>query len=371
VPLGAFLSGGVDSSSVTAALSKAGCNINTFTIGFEEREFDERPYAREVAQLYGTTHTERVVQPDDVTAAFKKLLFHYDEPFNDYSYLPTYYLCREARQLITVALSGDGGDEVFAGYRKFQRLGMRQDVERLVPRPFRRLLAAGAGAVLSESSPTRRMLHQYGADPAEMFCNMFQLGFSLRTLRTMSRGPLKESLSHYSPMDTVLTLIRKVPAEAGLVNTMRYLDLKLTLAGDMLVKVDRASMAVSLEVRPVYLHRAVVELAAKIPPRLLADRNHSKEVLKSALRAWLPDSILYRKKQGLAMPLKMWFKRELRPMFAHSRSENPLQELLDPALLENLTSQHLCKKADLTSLIHALVFLRHWLEEWTGTRENE
>lgn len=372
VPVGAFLSGGVDSSSVTAALSKAGCNINTFTIGFEERGFDERPYAREVAQLYGTTHTERVVQPADVTAAFKKLLFHYDEPFNDYSYLPTYYLCREARQLITVALSGDGGDEVFAGYRKFQRLGMRQDVERLVPRPFRRLLAAGAGAVLSESSPMRRTLHQYGADAAEMFCDMFRLGFSLRTLRTMSRGPLKESLSHYSPMDTVLTLIRKVPpAEAGLVNTMRYLDLKLTLAGDMLVKVDRASMAVSLEVRPVYLHRTVVELAAKIPPRLLADRNHSKEVLKSALRAWLPDSILYRKKQGLAMPLKMWFKRELRPMFADSRSENPLQELLDPALLEKLTSQHLCKKADLTSLIHALVFLRHWLEEWTGTRENE
>ncbi len=115
VPVGTFLSGGVDSSSVTAALSKAGHAVTAFTVGFQEQDYDERPWAHEVTQLYGTPHTEKIVQPEDVTRVFRQMIWHYDEPFNDYSYLPTFYVCREARQAVTVALSGDGGDELFAG----------------------------------------------------------------------------------------------------------------------------------------------------------------------------------------------------------------------------------------------------------------
>ncbi|HVF10571.1 MAG TPA: asparagine synthase (glutamine-hydrolyzing) [Abditibacteriaceae bacterium] len=364
VPVGAFLSGGVDSSAVTAALSKAGCAVNTFTVGFQEQAYDERRWAREVAQLYQTTHVEKIVAAEDVVPVFQKILWHYDEPFNDYSYLPTYYLCREARKAITVALSGDGGDEVFAGYLKYQRLGMMQEVRRFTPRPVRRLLVAGANA-LQETHKLGRKALQYGMEAPAMLADMLTLGFSPTALRAAARGPLAEALRHYAPLDTVLPLLRKAPPEkVGLINSMRYLDLKLTLAGDILVKVDRASMAVSLEVRPVFLHRDLMNLAGRIPPGLLADGQHSKEALKSALRGWLPDSILYRKKMGFAMPLQSWISGDLRQVVTQGDGENPLDHLLDATLLETMSSTHAAGNANLTSRIHSLFFLQNWLGKW-------
>jgi asparagine synthase (glutamine-hydrolysing) len=145
VPVGAFLSGGVDSSGVTAALARNGHDVRTFTIGFDDADYDERRFAREVAELCGTRHTERIVRPDDVEPVFRDVvLWHYDEPFADFSYLPTYYVCREARSAITVALTGDGGDELFAGYRKYTRLALRDGLERSLSRPVTKLVAAGA-----------------------------------------------------------------------------------------------------------------------------------------------------------------------------------------------------------------------------------
>ncbi len=366
VPVGTFLSGGVDSSSVTAALSKAGCSVQTFTVGFEEQEFDERPWARQVAELYGTTHSERSVRATDLAADFQRMLWHYDEPFNDYSYLPTYHVCREARKSITVALSGDGGDEMFAGYRKYQRLGLRKDVGWLIPRSLSPTLVAGLNALFPDTSRFRRTLLHYAADAPELMLDTFTTGLSLPSLRAAARGPLAEALRHYSPMDVISPLLSKVPPEeVGLVNSMRFLDLKLTLAGDILVKVDRASMAVSLEVRPVYLHRDMLSLAAKIPPGLLADRGHSKEVLKRALKPWLPDSILYRKKMGFAMPLRDWFRGSLQHLFSETQSGNPLDEFLDPKLLERMTEQHLSGATDLTYILHSLFFMKNWVLKWT------
>ncbi len=365
VPVGTFLSGGVDSSSVTAALSKSGCSVQTFTIGFEDQTYDERPWARKVAELYRTRHTEKTVRADDIPADFQKLLWHYDEPFNDYSYLPTFHVCREARKSITVALSGDGGDEVFGGYRKYQRLGLMETVDRFMPAPVNRILALGANAFLPNTSRFRRTVLQYTADVPKMMLDALTLGFQLPVLRAASRGELAETLRHYSPMEVVSSLLERAPPdEVGLINSMRYLDLKLTLAGDILVKVDRASMAVSLEVRPVYLHREILELAARIPPRLLADRSHSKEVLKRALKPWLPDSILYRRKQGFAMPLKNWIGESLRHLFTEQIEASPVDELLDPQLLRDVADKHISGKADQTSVIHSLFFLRHWAAKW-------
>src|SRR5262249_7720277 len=156
--VGAFLSGGLDSSSVTCALRRSGCAVHTFTVGFEEEEYDERPWARLVAESCGTEHSEKVVQAEDVVPVLQRLLLHYDEPFNDYSYLPTYYLCREARHSITVALSGDGGDELFAGYGKYRRLAMRQHVERLMPQPVVQMLTTGSAALLPRTSRLGRKL---------------------------------------------------------------------------------------------------------------------------------------------------------------------------------------------------------------------
>jgi asparagine synthase (glutamine-hydrolysing) len=364
VPVGAFLSGGVDSSSVTAALSKAGCSLTSFTIGFGEPEYDERPFAREVATRYSDHHVERVVSGEDVGAVLRQLVWHYDEPFNDYSYLPTFYLCRQARQAITVALSGDGADELFAGYRKYQRIALRQAVNGFLPSPVRRVLK-GAGSLLRPTSQTRRTLFHYGLDSPEMLTDMLTLGLPHTAIRAAARGPLAEAAEGYAPLDTIRSLLRKAPpSEVGLINAMRYLDLKLTLGGDILVKVDRASMAVSLEVRPVYVHRDMLDLASRIPADRLADRNHAKRALKEALRSWLPPSILDRRKMGFAMPLKKWLAGDLRTLFGEQHKRSPVDDLVDATLLERTVQTHASGQADLTAVIHSLFFLKHWMAQW-------
>jgi asparagine synthase (glutamine-hydrolysing) len=364
VAVGTFLSGGVDSSSVAAALSRAGCDVKTFTIGFDEQGFDERPYAREVAARYNTEHTERNVVAEDVTAEIEQLLWHYDEPFNDYSYLPTFQVCREARKTITVALSGDGGDEMFAGYRKYQRLGFRQQIDGVTPRFLSTFIARHAGMFRSESSRFRRTLFQYASAGPELMLDSLSLGMSVPALHRAARGELAETLKHYSPMNVIEPLLMRAPPEkVGFINSMRYLDLKLTLAGDILVKVDRASMAVALEVRPVYLHRDMIALAERIPSELLADRTHTKEVLKEALKAWLPESILYRRKQGFAMPLRDWINGNLRHLFANTK-KSPVDDFLDPGLLESMTRAHAAGDVQTTSIIHSLFFLNRWIAKW-------
>jgi asparagine synthase (glutamine-hydrolysing) len=365
VPLGTFLSGGVDSSAVTAALSRSGHDVRSFTIGFTESAFDERPYAQEVADRYHTTHTAELVTTDDVAPVLERLLWHYDEPCNDYSYLPTYYLCRSARQHITVALSGDGGDEVFAGYRKYQRLAMRAGAERFVPRPFAPLVSRVTGALMPAGSAAARTLNHYLGDPAVVLTDALTLGFEGHVLSAAARGPLRAALNDYSPVDTVAAHLRNAPpVDVGLVDAMRYLDLKLTLAGGILAKVDRASMAVSLEVRPVFLHRELLALAARIPSAALAGRTRAKHALKEALKPWLPDSVLFRRKQGFALPLGEWFRRGLTlGRTDATRRRSPVADWLDSALLARLTSQHQ-DGTDHTARLHSVLLLERWLERW-------
>jgi asparagine synthase (glutamine-hydrolysing) len=365
VPLGVFLSGGVDSSSITAAVRRAGHTPRTFTVGFSEDGYDERQWARQVADLYETIHTERVVNRDDLDPVFDRLLWHYDEPFNDYSYLPTYYLCREARRSITVALSGDGGDELFAGYRKYQRLGLREELSRVLPARVGRYVADAAAVALPETSRLRRTIVQHGSSADAALTDTLMLGFTVPALRAAARGDLSDALARYSPADVVTDLLRKAPpGEVGLINASRYLDLKLTLAGDILVKVDRASMAVSLEVRPVFLHRDLLDLAGRIPSALLAGRNRSKGILKDALRPWLPDSVLYRRKMGFALPLEHWISGNgvggLRP----TSRVGAMQDLIDPSLVDRLSQAHTAGKANHTARIHSLYFLDRWLDRW-------
>jgi asparagine synthase (glutamine-hydrolysing) len=365
VPVGTFLSGGVDSSSVTAALSKEGRSVNTFTVGFQESAYDERPWAAELSRLYGTDHTERTVTPDDVTAVFEKLLWHYDEPFNDYSYVPTFYVCREARKRITVALSGDGADELFAGYSKYKRLSLREQFGRIAPAALASPLIAGASLFLPKTHRLRKKLAAYGKDLHGALADTLTTAFSLDEIRAAARGPLAETLRHFSPMDTISPLISKAPPrKVGILNSMRYLDLKLTLAGDMLVKVDRASMAVSLEVRPVYLHRDMMNLASRIPPALLADRNQSKKLLKASLRPWLPDSILYRRKMGFAMPLQKWVGGDLQSLFSDGGRQSALEDWLDVGRLGALARVRTQENGGSALLAHNLFFLEHWREQW-------
>jgi asparagine synthase (glutamine-hydrolysing) len=368
VPLGTFLSGGVDSSSVTAALSLSGHPVQSFTIGFDLAQYDERQWARQVAERYHTCHAERTVEPTDVLTVINRLNWHYDEPFGDYSSFPTYYLCREARHSITVALSGDGADELFAGYRKYQRLVRRSELGAVFPAVVASSFAAVARQALGEGSHWRRTLTQYGLDAPQMLADMLCLGFSLPLLREVARGPLAQALRHYDPQLLVEQLLVAAPPDkVGLVNAMRHLDFALTLPGDILVKIDRASMAVALEVRPLFLHRDVMELAAGIAPEQLVNHNAAKLALKTAVRPWLPNALLDRPKQGFALPLPEWLttNSSIATRIRGADTSARMRELLDIRRIGKLRAAHAQRRSTFTSVVHAAFILDQWFARWS------
>jgi asparagine synthase (glutamine-hydrolysing) len=364
VPLGIFLSGGVDSSSVVAAAARGGQRIKTFTIGFNDPGCDERRWAQAVADRYGTEHHVRVVEPDDVDAALHRLMWHFDEPFSDHSFLPTYYLAAETRRHVTVALSGDGADEAFAGYRRYSRTMRRVGVRRFLPDRLLARVARSADRHLSPSNRIRRLSAKYGYDAESMLTGIFTMGLTTPALEAHARGPLAAALQHYDPREVIQCLIRRAPPDrVGLVNTLRYIDLKHTLAGDILVKVDRACMAVALEVRPVYLHRDMLGLAAAIPSELLAGRAHTKEALKVAVGEWLPAGNIRRRKQGLIAPFDRWLRESNGASWTRSAG-SVLAELIDPSVLPDVAHHPREKIAPRSAAADKLLLLDHWLARW-------
>lgn len=367
VPLGTFLSGGVDSSSVTAALSLSGHDVRAFTIGFDDAAYDERPWARQVTARYGLDHVERTVSQDDALTVLDRLAFHYDEPFGDYSSIPTYYLCREARKGITVALSGDGADELFAGYRKYQRLARRAELARVLPPRAAGVFAAVARRTLREGHHLRRTLKQYGLSAPKMLTDMLCIVLPPELLRAVARGPLAAELRSYDAFELVEGLLKQAPPhEVGLLDAMRHLDFQLTLPGDMLTKVDRASMAVALEVRPLFLHRDVMELAARIPPEGLANRHAAKLALKGAVRPWLPDDLIDRKKQGFALPLPSWLSASspIGGRLKKLESDGPVAELIDLQKLRALAERRGPAAASFTAVVYAAFVLDRWFSHF-------
>ena len=333
VPLGSFLSGGVDSSTVTAALSLSGHTVRSFTIGFDLAAYDERPWARQVAQRYQTQHVDTdgraigrgfgVRSPDLGTTTSRSTTIHL--------FRRTTCAARHASSLRSpcratapMSCSPDiGSTNVWSGAPSSQHV---------FPIGVARIAAAVARHTLGEGSHWRRTLAQYGLAAPQMLADMMCNGFPLPLLRAVARGPLAEALRHYDPHRLVEQLLLAAPPdEVGLVNAMRHLDFALTLPGDMLVKLDRASMAVSLEVRPVFLHRDVMELAAGMPPADLVNRHAAKLALKDAVRPWLPDALIDRRKQGFAMPLPEWLGDDsvVGSTMRGAHASVPVGELLD------------------------------------------
>ncbi|MEO7475266.1 MAG: asparagine synthase (glutamine-hydrolyzing) [Gemmatimonadales bacterium] len=364
VPVGVFLSGGVDSSSVVAALARGGGPIKTFTLGFSDGAHDERPWARAVAERYGTEHSERVLEPSGVDAALRRLLWHFDEPFSDHSFLPTYCLAQETRKQVTVALSGDGADETFAGYHRYSRMARRVGVRRFLPD---RLLAGVARMAARHPQPgggIRRLSAKYGYDPAAMLTGMLTFGLTTPDLEAHARGPLAAAVRHYDPREVIQRLLHRAPPErVGLVNTLRYIDFKHTLAGDVLVKVDRACMAVALEVRPVYLHRDMLALAGAIPGARLAGPRHTKETLKVAMANWVPAGNIRRGKQGFLAPLDRWLRQSSGAEWTR-RAGSVLSELLDPALLQGYQRHPGEQARAVPRAAYQLLLLDQWLARW-------
>ena len=299
VPVGAFLSGGIDSSAVVAMAARHG--MKTFSIGFAEAAFDELAHARAVARRFATDHYDLVLRPD-VVQIVEDLTWFLDEPFGDTSAIPTYMVSQLASQHVKVVLSGDGGDELFAGYDKYVVEGRERTYDR-VPAALRRC-AAGIGARLPEGARGRRFLRHLAFDGAERYLDASTL-FHNDEIGALFQDDAREAILAHDPWADPLL------EGSDWLARLQYRDLHRYLPLDILTKVDRMTMAHSIEARPPLLDHRVVEFAATIPARFRLRDGTTKYLFKQALRGLLPDDIIDRPKQGFAVPLADWFRGDL------------------------------------------------------------
>lgn len=321
VPLGAFLSGGVDSSAVVAsmALQNPESRVRTTSIGFQEKDYDELAYARLVAGRYETDHVEFVVAPDALSV-LDRIVWHLDEPFADASAIPTWYVSQMARRAVTVALSGDGGDETFAGYvQRYTMCRLEEGIRRKLPGSLRRDVLGPLGAIYPRLDGLPRPFRLKGffqnlARPLEeAYCRDMAFYFKPEEKQRLYRFELKKQLKESRPEEVLLRRFRENRSRDP-VTRAQYVDLKTYLPEDILVKVDRMSMAHSLEVRAPILDHRVVEWAGALASPYKLNGRVSKYVFKKMNEARLPHDVLHRKKQGFVVPLARWLREDLRPM---------------------------------------------------------
>ncbi|MDE2596172.1 MAG: amidotransferase 1, exosortase A system-associated [Sphingomonadales bacterium] len=363
VPLGAFLSGGVDSSSVVALMAEASASpVKTCSIGFDVAALDETGYAEQVAQRFHTDHRARTVSPDDF-AAVDALAGMFDEPFADASALPTWRVCQLARETVTVALSGDGADEAFAGYRRhlFQRNEDR--VRGLLPQGLRGPLLGGLGRVWPKADWAPRPLR--AKSTLQSLAASSEAGYA----RALSVTPPELRDTLYSPdflrlrgdyraEDDLEALMARAPARSGL-DKAQYADLKFWLPGDILTKVDRTSMAVSLEAREPLLDHRLIEFAASLPENLRTHGRQGKWLMKQTMRRYLPDDVLFRPKQGFVTPIAQWFRGPLAGAAREIGSSAALARTgwFDAPRLRSLAEAHIAGRSDHSRLLWQMLML--------------
>lgn len=371
VPVGAFLSGGIDSSAVVAAMAEQSSQpVKTFSIGFADEAFDELPRARMVAEAFSTDHHELIVEPR-AAELLPRLVRHYGEPFGDHSALPCFYLAELAREQVTVALNGDGGDESFAGYQRYSSNLLAARLEGL-PAPLRRAVAtAGRRLGAAPGSRSRR-------GRALRFATRLDGERHSRYLRQISVFNQAERDSLYTPefareatpgfADEFLLSSWREASGSDLLDQLLEVDATVYLPGDLLAKIDVATMAFSLEARSPLLDHELMELAASIPPEHKARGGQRKIALRRALRGWVPDAILDGPKRGFELPVARWLRTDLAP---HLR-----EVLLDreatgrgwtrPDAVEALIDAHVAGEADHGRRLWALLALELWARSEVG-----
>ena len=392
VPLGVFLSGGVDSSTLVAIMSDlTPGNVETFSVAFPEKSFNEQSYADLVAQRFHTRHHVLTADDASLREALDALVNHLDEPLADPAMLPTFLISRFARSQIKVALSGEGSDELFGGYPTY--LGAQAaDYYLRLPRTLRRLMREGlmrwlpvsAGAV-PKGMFLRRFLANAERDPAErheVWFGMFSPS-QLDQLFTpewlaLARSSLAEdgdtklsmgasSLAAATPLEIALAPTTRVLEGAHFEGTLAevlYLDFRLYLEDNLLVKIDRASMACSLELRTPYLDHRLIEFAAGLPAALKVRRFGLKQVFKRAVEPWLPGEIVRRQKRGFSVPIARWIRGELRPFVDATLAEDKLRRegILNPAFIRRLLEEHWSGRADHRKALWAVLCFEWWRE---------
>ena len=361
VPLGAFLSGGVDSSAVVAMMAQLQTEpVNTCAIGFDVKQFDETDYARLVAERYATNHFEQQVESEDFDLV-DTLGSLYDEPYADSSAIPTYRVCQLAKQRVTVALSGDGGDEHFAGYRRYRWHMNEERLRSRLPLALRRPLFGALGRWYPKADWAPRVFRAkttfqaLARDSVAAYMHtVSQTGEAQRT--RLFSGDLKRRLGGYRAIETFHRHAQRAGTDDPL-SLIQYLDTKTYLVGDILTKVDRASMAHALEVRVPLLDHKLLEWAATLPSNLKLRGQQGKYILKKSLKPYLPDDVLYRSKMGFGVPLARWFRGPLRDRVRHAMTEGGLVQsgLFEPAFLRELVDQHQAGLRDYSTLLWSLM----------------
>ena len=368
VPLGAFLSGGVDSSAVVAMM--AGIldkPVQTASIGFTEKKFNELPYAKQVAELFKTNHYEKIVHPDAVDV-LDKLVWFYDEPFADSSSIPTYYVSEAARQKVTVCLSGDGGDENFAGYRRYYFDQLENRLRNISPNAFRNNIIGGLARIYPKLDwapqvfRAKTLLTNLAMDPAEGFFNSMSWFNDIRS--QFINQDFKTQLAGYSSLEVFEEHFRQAPDDP--LSAIQYVDMKTYMVDDILTKVDRASMAHSLEVRVPILDHEFMELAAQIPSNLKLKGREGKYIFKKSLEPSLPHDILYRSKMGFSIPLSKWFKNELKPVFEDTvlGTTSLSAQHLNITTVKQIWQEHQAGNRERSPELWSILFFEKWLREW-------
>jgi asparagine synthase (glutamine-hydrolysing) len=310
VPLGVFLSGGVDSSAVAQRMSRQlERQLISTTIRFDDPRYDESASAAKLAAVLGTEHHVRDVGPGS-TAIIEQLLWHFDEPFADSSALPTYFLCKAARESLTVALSGDGGDEMFAGYDRYTQVAREESLRSRIPAVLRKLLLP-LGAIYPHHARGRTFLDNLNLPPGEAAFNTFT-HFGHRDKSALYTAEMRSFLAEGLRTSELFRSLYECCRDPSPITRVQYVDYKSYLVDDILVKVDRMSMAHSLEVRSPLLDHKLVELVATYPVSAKLHQGRSKLVFKKMLERHLPREVLYRPKQGFTVPLAAWFRGELK-----------------------------------------------------------
>jgi asparagine synthase (glutamine-hydrolysing) len=372
VPLGAFLSGGVDSSAVVATMASLSEQpVRTFSIGFEDQTHNELPYARQVAQRWGTAHQEYLVRPEHIDEVLPRLARQFDEPFGDSSALPTYYVSNIARQEVTVCLSGDGGDEALAGYDRYM-FAMQDRWIDTIPRWLR--VAAlvlpsrlTGPTVKGNRRSTRLMLDEDG-----------RYAFSMQTFyAAQARAVLTPEMHRYvQEISPFLAQTQHQGAHLDLLSRLQYLDARTYLPEDILVKVDRTSMLNSLETRCPLLDHRFLDVAAKIPPALRFSNGRDgtgwegKYMLKRALRPLVPDEVLYRPKMGFAIPGQRWIAEDPAGFVREVLSPERLTRrgIFQPEAVERLITRNAspARSFNTWSQVWSLMMFELWCQAYIG-----
>ena len=367
VPLGAFLSGGIDSSAVVALMAEESSTpVKTFSIGFEEQDFSELHHARRVAEHIGADHHEFVVRPDAMEI-LPMLVEHYGEPFADSSAIPSYYVSRETRRYVTVALNGDGGDECFAGYERYAAMNLAQTYAALPGKSLVTGVAAALPEMKSRANPIRKVQRFVAAaslPPVERYLRWVS-AFDEQAKQNLYSESFKAQTARFSTASILAPWFAKVNG-SGIVDAALLTDTMTYLPNDLLVKMDIASMSVSLEARSPFLDHKLMEFAASIPEKMKLRRLTTKLLLKRVLKKIVPEENLTRRKMGFGVPIGHWFRGPMQPFLRETllseKADN--RGLFNSEHVRGIIEEHVNHKSDHSHRLWTLLMLELWFRRF-------